>query len=200
VNLREPGMFGWFQKRPVVRTPFSEQVHGLLRGTSTIDECAHVLRQYERKWDLEHIAPGLEVYVENNTIKTRSPARFAHVIGLPEDEALWDRFVRERYYGFLSDTDLVLCTSCYSGRYDIVFSKRYSFQATARAWGAMYADWANRVAWQGSRCWGYCEFYGYSHLYVDGGEAWEDAALKVIEHKTRQTADEPGAALDRGGP
>jgi hypothetical protein len=180
-------MFGWFKKSPIERTPFSELVHSLLRGESTVEQCAELLRDCERRWDLEHVAPGLEVYVEDSTIKTRAPGRFAHVIGLPDDEALWDRYVRQNYYGFLSDTHLVLSTSCFSDRYDIVFSNRYSFQATARAWGAMYADWANRVAWQGSRRWGYCEFYAYSHFYVEGGKAWEEAAYKVIEYKTRIT-------------
>ena len=88
-------MFGWLQKKPVERTPFSQQVHGLLRGTSTLESCAEVLSQYERKWDLEHIAPELAVYVEDGTVKVRSPARFTHVIGLPDDEAIWDQFVRQ---------------------------------------------------------------------------------------------------------
>jgi hypothetical protein len=113
-------------------------------------------------------------------------ARFTHVVGLPDDEASWDQFVRQRYFEFLSDTELVLCSLCYSDRYDIVFSNRYSFQATARAWGAMYADWANRIAWQGRRRWNYCDFYAYSHFFVEGGEAWEEAAYSVIEYKTQQ--------------
>ena len=53
-------------------------MHGLLRGTSTLENCILVLRQYERKWDLEHIAPELAVYVEDGTIKVRSPARDSH--------------------------------------------------------------------------------------------------------------------------
>jgi hypothetical protein len=180
-------MFGWFRKTPAKRTPFAEQVHALLRGTATIEQCAELLLQYEQKWDVEHIAPGLEVYVEDCTIKTRSPARFAHVIDLPDDDATWDLFIHQRYYGFLSDTHLVLGATCFSDRFDTIFSNRYSLQATARAWGAMYAEWANRVAWQGSRRWDYCCFCSYAHLFVDGGEAWEDAAYKVIEYKTRLT-------------
>src|SRR5262249_12376788 len=106
---------------------------------------------------------------EDYVIKTRNPARFADVIGLPEE--LWDVFVLDRYYGFLSDTHLILCSLRYSDSYDIIFANRYSFQATARAWGAMYADWANRVAWQGSSRWDYCDFYAYAHCHVEGGEA-----------------------------
>jgi hypothetical protein len=172
--------------RMAERTPFAAAVHGLLRGTSTIEECAEILRQCERRWDLEHVAPALETYIEDHTIKTRSPARFAHVIGIPEDEEIWERHVRQSYYGFLSETHLVLCTIRFSDSYDIVFSNRYSFQATARAWGGMYADWANGIGWQGSRKWDYVGFYGYSHTFVDGGEAWEEAAYKVIEFKTQQ--------------
>lgn len=181
-------MFGWFKKRPVQRTPFSEMVQSLLRGTATIDQCAELLRQCERKWDVEHIAPELEVYVEDLTIKTRAPARFAHVVGLPDDEGLWDSYVCQNYYGFLSDTHLILCTTAYSDHYDIIFSNQYSLQATARAWGGMYADWANRIAWQGSQRWNYCDFYAYAHFFVEGGEAWEEAVYKVIKHKTQQAA------------
>ena len=91
-----------------------------------------------------------------------------------------------------------MCTLCYSDRYDIIFSNRYFFQATARAWGAMYADWASRVGWQGCSRWGYCDFYAYSHLYVDGGEAWEEAVFRVIEYKTQHAAAGQAAAPDCG--
>jgi hypothetical protein len=171
-------------------TPFAREVRALVRGESTLDRCAEILRQHERKWDLEHVAPALETYVEDWTIKTRSPASFAHVVGIPEDEAVWDEFVRQRYYGFLSETHLVLGTTRFSDCYDIVFSNRYSFQATARGWGGMYSDWANRVGWLGRRDWKYVDFYGYSHLFVPGGEPWEEAVYEVVEHKTRQ--DHPG--------
>jgi hypothetical protein len=162
-------------------------VFELMRGDIAAEECAKTLRGYEKKWDLQHVAPPLEVYVEDFTIKTRSPERFSHVVGLPEDEALWQEYVFERYYGFLSDTHLVLDTTAYSDDYDIIFSNKYSFQATARGWGGMYAEWANRTRWQGREDWDYVHFYAnWLFKQVEDYKRWADAAYGVIGLKTGQ--------------
>jgi hypothetical protein len=63
-----------------------------MRGDIAPEECIETLRLYEKKWDLQHVAPGLEIYpvdlvtAETYTFTHRCPKRFGHVENLPDDE------------------------------------------------------------------------------------------------------------------
>lgn len=168
--------------------PFVNQVFSFMQGEVSAEACIQTLRLYEQKWDVEHVAPQFDVYVEDYEIRTRSPERYSHIIGLKDEDGLWEKYVVEQYYGFLSETHLVLDTTRYSGNYDIILSDKYSFQATARAWGGMYAVWANQIVWLERSDWTYLDFYAYLAHQIDGFSEWAEAVYNIILIKTSQKA------------
>lgn len=93
---------------------FVSKVFAFAEDEAAADSCVELLEFYERKWNVKHVAPELEVYAEDFTIKTKSPERFTHITNIPDDEQSWQKYVVEQYYGFLSDTNLILDTTCYS--------------------------------------------------------------------------------------
>jgi len=159
-----------------------------MQGKIDSQACIQTLRRYEQKWGIEHVAPKLEVYVEDYEIRTRSPDKYSHIIGLKDDNELWEKYVVGQYYGFLSETHLVLDTCMWSDRYDIILSDKYSFQATARAWGQMYAVWASQTNWLGHSAWTYLDFYADLASEIDDFSKWADAVYSLIQLKTSQTA------------
>lgn len=161
---------------------FVNKVSAFMRGEAKVEECVEILVNYEKKWNLIHISPPLETYIEDFTIKTKKPRELSHIIGLPEKEEEWNLYVEGTYFNFLSDTNLVLEALAFSDSYDIIFANRYSFQATARAWAKMYSDWANTVSWLGRTSWSYVDFYSFE--VCEGHRDWCDAVLEIIKEKT----------------
>ena len=114
--------------------------------------------------------------------------------------------MRQRYYGFLSDTDLVLCTLCYSDRYDIIFSNRY-FSRQPLGEGCDVCRTGPAVVGRDAAGGATAICMPTRTCYVDGGEAWEEAVFRVIEYKTRRAAVGQAAApiaglpgeMERGG-
>jgi hypothetical protein len=168
--------------------PFVNQVFSFMQGEVDSEACIQTLRQYEQKWGIEHVAPKLEIYIEEYAIKTRSPDKYSHIVGLNDDVGLWDQYVVGQYYGFLSETHLILDTNLYSDRYDIILSDKYSFQATARAWGGMYAVWASQTNWLGHSAWTYLDFYANLAYEIDDFSEWAEAVHNLILLKTSQPA------------
>ncbi len=173
--------------------PFVSQVFSFMQGEASVESCIQILRQHEQKWNVEHIAPQLDVYVEGDEIRVKSPKQHSHIIGLKDENGLWEEYVLKRYYGFLSETHLVLETMQYSDNYDIILSDTYSFQATARAWGGMYADWANKNNWFGRHAWTYVDFYISLVDQIEDFDKWSEAVYNIILLKTRQEVDGPNS-------
>jgi hypothetical protein len=168
--------------------PFVNQIFSFMQGKVSAEVCIQTLQQYEQKWNVEHVAPQLDVYVENYVIRTRSPEKYSHIVGLNNENGLWEKHVVEQYYGFLSETHLVLDTMRYSDTYDVILSNKYSLQATARAWGDMYAVWANQSDWLGRSAWTYLDFYANLAYQIDAFSEWAEAVYNIVLLKTKQEA------------
>jgi len=79
---------------------------------------------------------------------------------IPElDGAVWDQYVTGDFYRFLDETHAVMHGMFVSDSCHVLLGGKYTLTASARAWGQIYAEWANRVNWLGSRNWTYAPLY-----------------------------------------
>lgn len=163
------------------------EIFRYMDGETSLDACIGLIAQYEQKWDLLHIAPTLEMRprAEASGSETITPAEWKHIVNIPDEaEDLWQTFVFQRYFGFLTDTNLVFQSMAYDASFSLIFSNTHCLDATARAWGAIYAEWANQVKWFDKDDWEYAHFTA-TDIASDYWD-WADTALEIIRAKTRR--------------
>lgn len=101
-------------------------------------------------------------------------------IEIPEtDESVWAQYVSGDFFRFLDATHAVMHGLFVSDHCHVLLGGKYAMDATARAWGQIYADWANRAAWLGEREWTYVPFYSGS--ICDEFEEWMDSFYDFLQ-------------------
>jgi hypothetical protein len=97
------------------------------------------------------------------------------------DEAAWDRYVIGDFYDFLDHTHAVMHGMFVSDHCHVLLDGGYCVGATARAWGQIYSDWANRAHWLGRSDWSYVPFYSGS--ISDEFNEWMDAFYEFLQKR-----------------
>jgi len=100
---------------------------------------------------------------------------------IPDDDATWNRYVIGDFYDFLDHTHAVMHGMFVSDCCHVLLDGGYCVRATARAWGQIYADWANRAQWLGQSDWSYVPFYT-GHI-SDEFNAWLDAFYEFLQKR-----------------
>lgn len=164
---------------------FVNGVFHYMNGDMSMDACTAMLAHYEEKWDLVHVAPALQMQPKAGATGqiTTAPEAWTHIVSIPDDaEVLWNTLVFERYFGFLSDTQLVFQPMVLGASFDVVFSNSYALRATPRSWGRFYAKWANQIRWLGRDDWDKIDFViiDIASDYWD----WAETALEIVRVKT----------------
>ncbi len=179
-------------------------------GTESITRVIECLRAHESDCGVELIAPGLPytvIYpdVDSSAIVVRGDARFEHLVDLPDEPSLgqvfaaiergeelpsarsdaWDE-MEAQLSPFLSRTWALLWAS-HPDDCDLSVDDTYFVHATARAYGALYARWANNTTWLGLQGWEYTHFY-YSMGLTEDFYQWLQTLHAVVVEKTRQRA------------
>jgi len=154
---------------------FVAQVRDFREGVLSIDVCTGTLAEACARHGVVLVSPALKLDESGISVDERMP----NVREIPEEESFWERWVYTNYFAFLSETNLVFQTSRFVDEYDVVVGGKYVLCATARAYGQLYAEWANSVSWLKKSDWTYIDFYGGS--LTDDYWDWAEAALQVVK-------------------
>jgi len=153
---------------------FVAQVRDFKEGVLSIDVCMGTLAKACARHGVALVSPELKLK-SGVSVDERMPG----VRAIPDEESLWERWVETNYFAFLSETNLVFQTSRFIEEYDVIVGGEYVLRPTARAYGQLYAEWANSVSWLKKSDWTYIDFYGGG--LTDDYWDWAEAALQVVK-------------------
>ena len=100
---------------------------------------------------------------------------------IPGGGPIWTKYVTGDFYDFLDRTHAVMHGMFVSDLCHVLVGGRYRVTATARAWGQIYAEWANSRSWLGQSDWDYALFYTGAISEEFG--LWSDAFYSFLRRR-----------------